>query len=217
MAVGALGQARTLRTQESYLRSVMGDFSNAYRRISGQSWPEQVFYHYRTLFQRGQRIRDYARANILIAALAPNQRYSMQPYLDRLLDAMQGMARELATAARVAEAPPSGTSRSDLEVLADAAGSASQAYIDAQRMYYNYSGSDVNWSSVPLVSVSEAFGAAGIDVAAGLAPGPSGEEAPTPSDPPSGPKTVNPFVIIGAGAAVGILGIGIWKRWKGER
>jgi hypothetical protein len=219
MASGVLGEARALRTATGYMQTVIREFEEAYRRVRGQSLPERVVVHYRDVVSRGptMSLSSIVRGYGLTALLTPNQRTQMRVYETRLIDAMTGLTARIAAAERLVRNPPTGTSRSDLETLRDAAGPAAQANINAQNLYYAYSNSETYWSAVPYVNLENSFESAGISpfaagLPAGWAPNADGKggEPPPRSDP-------NSLLIIGAGAAVGILGIGIWKRIKGRR
>jgi hypothetical protein len=204
------------------MQSVMREFEEVYRRVRGQSFPERVFVHYRDVVSRGPTIglSSLARGYGLTALLTPNQRSQMRPYETRLHSGMEAVARELVVAERLLESPPPGTRRSDLETLRDAAGPAAQVHINAQNLYYAYSDSEVYWSAVPYINLESAFESAGISswvggLPAGWAPYAGPKENGDSEDPPPQGEP-NSLLIIGAGAAVGILGIGIWKRIKGR-
>ncbi len=218
MAAGALGQARALRTSTAYMQTVIREFEGAYRRVQGQSLPERVYVHYRDVISHGptMSLRSLARGYGLTALLTPNQRAQMRTYETRLIEAMSGLTQQIAATARLMRDPPAGTRTADLETLRDASGAAAQANINAQNLYYAYSNSETYWSAVPYVNLEDSFESAGISpFAAGLPAGwapnadGKGDDPPPRNDP-------NSLLIIGAGAAVGILVIGIWKRTKGR-
>jgi hypothetical protein len=218
MAAGVLAQARTLRTSTSYMQTVIREFEEAYRRVRGQSFPERVFIHYQDVIRRGVNMgfSGLARGYGLTAILTPNQREQMRPFETRLIDAMSELTRQISASERLVRNPPTGTVESDLVTLRDALAPAMQVTINAQNLYYSYSDSEVYWSAVPYVNVSNALDSAGVSLfAAGLPPGwaPNADGKEPPPPPSNEPSTL---LIIGAGAAVGILGIGIWKRMKGR-
>jgi hypothetical protein len=217
MAVGALGQARALRTQTSFLLSAIREFREAYRRVQGQNLPERVFEHYRDVFSRDVNIRTLVRSSIYVALFTPNQRAQMRPYETRLIEGIEAVGRELATAIRIVNSPPIGTSRSDFEELRAAATDAARAHIRAQTLYYDYSDSDTYWSTAPYRNLQRAFeGGMGVDFAAGLPAGwaPTAKETESRDTPPR--EEPHPALIIGGGIAFGLLAIGVWSRLKGR-